>query len=133
MEAQIEMMFPGARKSDPLTSHMAAAEVHIRAGSQQWKLLEAFAKHPLRGLTDEEAGIETKLDQIKRCCYWKRCSELRQAGLIRASETETRLSTANKEQQVSYITEAGKRQLEVLSGEWEEVQKTEGGRQEVEL
>ncbi len=58
------------------------------------------------GLTDEEAGTVTGLADSPRCCYWKRCSELRQAGYI-SPTGGARASTAGELQQVCRITEAG--------------------------
>lgn len=98
-----------ARNSDPKTSKAAGASVVMRAGSQKHTLLCVYFL-ALNGLTDEEAGQTSGLAYKNKCCYWKRCSELRQAGLI-APTGETRLSSASEHQQVCAITEAGKRIL----------------------
>lgn len=100
-----------ARKSDPGTSKLAGASVAMRAGSQKHILLQAYA-NAITGLTDEEAGMNSGLAMRPKCCYWKRCSELRQAGFITVTG-ETRASSVGEQQQVCAITEAG---LEMLQG-----------------
>ena len=52
-----------------------------RAGSHRDRLLEVYAEHP-QGLTDEQAATYAGLTANPRSCWWKRCSELRQEGLI---------------------------------------------------
>lgn len=99
-----------ARKSDPHTSKAAGASVAVRAGSQKHKLLIAYG-NLTAGLTDEEAGINSGLAQMPKCCYWKRCSELRQAGFI-APIGITRASSVGEQQQVCAITEAGLKMLQ---------------------
>lgn len=94
-----------SRRSDPNTSKAAGASVAMRSGSQKQILLETYALTTL-GFTDEEAGINSGLAHRPKCCYWKRCSELRQAGLI-APNGQTRLSSVGEPQQVCVITEAG--------------------------
>jgi hypothetical protein len=96
---------PNARRSDPGTSKAAGVSVAMRAGSQKHILLQAYADLTA-GLTDEEAGHNSGLARKPKCCYWKRCSELRQAGLI-AVTGETRASSVGEQQQVCAITEAG--------------------------
>ena len=71
---------PNARTSDPITSHLGAADVEPRALTQRGRLLAAFRAHP-DGLTDEEAAI-LAVGVSYRSCWWKRCSELRDLGLI---------------------------------------------------
>lgn len=93
----------GARLDDPETSRQAVKDLTVRAGTQRHRLLEAYFQ--LHGATDEEAGKWAGLTENK-CCYWKRCSELRQAGYITPTG-ETRASTAGVEQQVCYITPLG--------------------------
>ena len=73
---------PLFRSSDPDTSVEGAKDVKPRQGSQMALLLSAYAQHRIFGLTDEQAGQESGLAQRPRCCYWKRCSDLRNAGLI---------------------------------------------------
>lgn len=95
----------GARDTDPDTSRAGTRTLGVRAGSQRHTLLAVYAG-TLFGFTDEEAGTTSGLARLPRCCYWKRCSELRQAGYIEPTG-DTRLSTAGEAQQVCRITEAG--------------------------
>jgi hypothetical protein len=92
-----------ARHTDPETSHMAA-KMPFRRNSQRHQLLTEYEKlPPSLGLTDEEAAEEAG---IFRGCPWKRCSELREMGLILPTG-EHRVSTMGAEQRVCRITEKG--------------------------
>jgi len=93
----------GVRANDPATSTKAAQNLSVRAGSQRAQLL---AQYDADSMTDEEAGHASGLAMLPKCCYWKRCSELRQAGYI-ATTGVTRTSSAGVEQQVCAITQAG--------------------------
>ena len=94
----------GVRANDGTTSKAGAKSLRVRAGSQRAKLLvEYFRTHDL---TDEEAGKMSNLASMPKCCYWKRCGELRQAGYITPTG-ETRTSSAGVEQQVCMITVEG--------------------------
>jgi hypothetical protein len=93
----------GVRRNDGATSGAGAKAMTVRAGSQRAKLLSRYA---YESLTDEEAGRVSGLSSLPKCCYWKRCSELRQAGYI-APTGETRVSSAGVEQQVCRITTLG--------------------------
>jgi hypothetical protein len=99
---------PLFRSADPITSVLGAGDVKPRRGSQQALLLAEYAHRD--GLTDEEAGLFSGLLSRPKCCYWKRCSELRAKGLI-AVTGETRLSSAGSAMQVCAITPAGKEAL----------------------
>jgi hypothetical protein len=99
---------PLFRSADPITSVLGAGDVKPRRGSQQALLLAEYAHRD--GLTDEEAGLFSGLLSRPKCCYWKRCSELRAKGLI-AVTGETRLSSAGSAMQVCAITEAGRNAL----------------------
>jgi hypothetical protein len=99
---------PLFRSADPITSVLGAGDVKPRRGSQQALLLAEYAYRD--GLTDEEAGLFSGLLSRPKCCYWKRCSELRAKGLI-AVTGETRLSSAGSAMQVCAITEAGRNAL----------------------
>ena len=101
---------PLFRDSDPDTSKEAGRLVQPRRGSQQHLLLQAYAERRL-GLTDEEAGDHTGLSANRKCCYWKRCSELRHAGLI-ADCNVRRNSSAGSPQMVCVITAKGIEALE---------------------
>lgn len=113
---QLELQFIAARTSDPATSQ-ANRDAYVRKMSQRdlllvtyynfWKLQhEPYAD----GMTDEEVGFATILNgesmYAQRACYWKRCSELRKNGFIRATG-ETRVSAAGQMQQVCQITPEG--------------------------
>lgn len=102
----------GVRGGDTATSRAPLPSLAVRAGSQRHKLLKQYAAAPY-GLTDEQAGQVSGLAELPRCCYWKRCSELRQAGFI-ASTGITRPSTAGEAQQVCVITDAGREALASL-------------------
>lgn len=93
------------RRSDPPTSRKACAAAAERAPSHKIVLLRCYRDAADLGLTDEEAGERSGLAELRRCCYWKRCSELRADGLIEPSGE--RLSSAGAAQMVCRITEAG--------------------------
>ena len=97
---------PLFRVTDPGTSAKGAKDVKPRRGSQTSLLLNMYASYKITGLTDEEAGIWTGLADMPKCCYWKRCSELRALGLI-ADTGNTRLSSAGSAMMVCRITVAG--------------------------
>ena len=99
---------PLFRSADPITSALGARDVKPRQGSQQQLLLAEYANRD--GLTDEEAGLFSGLAQRPKCCYWKRCSELRAKGFI-VPTGETRISSAGSAMQVCAITPAGKAAL----------------------
>jgi len=98
----------GVRRKDGTTSTGGAKAMTVRAGSQRAILLAAYDSNVY--LTDEEAGNVSGLAMLPKCCYWKRCSELRQAGYIRPTG-KTRTSSAGVEQQVCEITDEGSRVL----------------------
>lgn len=100
----------GSRRRDPGTSKAGAVDVTIRAGSQRFKLLTAYANAPLatHGLTSDQARERAKISE--RSCYWKRVSELHAAGLIMtAGERE---GDAGSKQTVYAITMKGVQALE---------------------
>lgn len=101
-----------ARASDPGTSRKASENVKLRSGSQRAKLLKAYAEAEW-GLTDEQAGQASGLAD-KGACWWKRCSELRQADLIRFTGG-TRMASSGEQQMVCSITDAGKVMLNGLA------------------
>jgi hypothetical protein len=98
---------PLFRSADPITSVEGAKDVKPRRTSQAMLLLAEYLKG---GLTDEEAGMASGLALKPKCCYWKRCSELRAGGFI-IPTGETRLSTAGSSMQVCEITEVGEEAL----------------------
>ena len=75
---------PLFRAQDTPTSRAGASHVRLRLHSQQAVLLAVYAHtDALAGITDEEAGERSGLAAQPRCCYWKRCSELRHKGFIK--------------------------------------------------
>lgn len=99
-----------ARSTDPDTSHRATEEIKVRAGTQRAKLLQAFALTPDFGLTDEEAALTADGVPL-RSEYAKRCSELREAGLIEPTG-ETRKGGSGQDRMVSWITAKGRAWIE---------------------
>jgi hypothetical protein len=101
-------LFSWARSTDPQTSKNVSKKLDakLRWGSQRHLVLKTYAENPL-GLIDEEAGEISGLRSNRSCCYWKRCSELRQMGLIEDTG-ETRKSESGNDQIVSKITFQGK-------------------------
>lgn len=90
-----------ARNSDPQTSRKAATkENRIRWGSQCFKLLEAYIG---ADLIDEEAARVSGVLAYARS-WWRRCSDLRQQGLIEPTGEE-RMSSAGSPQMVCRITD----------------------------
>lgn len=100
---------PLFRSADPITSALGAEDVKPRRSSQAMLLLAEYGKH-LDGLTDEEAGLFSGLLSRPKCCYWKRCSELRAKGFI-APTGATRLSSAGSAMQVCALTNEGHKAL----------------------
>ena len=91
-----------ARKDDPSTSHAAARVAKFNAGSQKHSLLVAYATND-EGLTDEQAASASNLLHVG---FWKRCSELRNAGYIERTG-DVRVASSGMAQDVCRITEAG--------------------------
>jgi hypothetical protein len=102
------------RPTDPATSHAAAAsrKNRIRWGSQRHLLLNEYVKG---NLTDEEAGKASGLYE-QRACFWKRCGELRDLGLI-CDSGMTRTSDSGNEVMVCSITYRGLSVLEAVEAE----------------
>jgi hypothetical protein len=101
---------PLFRSTDPATSRQGAKDVLPRRDSQQGQLLRVYGENRIYGLTDEQAGNLSGLAQKPKCCYWKRCSELRQKGLIEDTGQEA-LSSAGSSMMVCRLTEKGARLL----------------------
>lgn len=92
-----------SRTTDPATSHSAAKAVTVRAGTQRARLLIAFMELP--DATDEEAM--ERADGVSPFSeYSKRCSELREVGMIKPTG-ETRPGISGQARIVSVITERG--------------------------
>lgn len=99
-----------SRRTDPSTSHEAAASVVVTGENQRGLLLKAFQGRygddpDDPGLTDEEA-MNRAVGVTAWSEYAKRCSELRDAGLIEATG-ETRKGESGRARIVSRITDAG--------------------------
>ena len=105
------IIIPMFRNSDPATSKKAAVGASKRAPSQQTVLLKAYRGG--RGLTDEEAGVITGLAFKPKCCYWKRCSELRTMGFI-VTTGDFAKSSAGELQRICKITALGQAHLQTL-------------------
>ena len=101
-------VIPAARATDPPTSNDGIHDVVVRAGSQQRKLLLAYASRPM-GLTAEEAGEIAGLN-VPGCCYWRRCSNLLAEGLIEDTFQEREASTGSM-QRVCSLTAKGRRAI----------------------
>jgi hypothetical protein len=102
----------GVRRNHSATSGAGAKAITVRSGSQRATLLASYYVHD--DLTDEEAGKVSGLSDLPKCCYWKRCGELRQAGYIKITGA-TRVSSAGVEQQVCAITDDGIKALADLA------------------
>ena len=94
-----------ARRKDPTTSHEAAAKLST-ALSHCATLLETYQRES-RSLTDEEASRITGLEGA-----WKRCSDLRNQGLIRPIEKRT--ASTGRRVQACIITQEGRDTLSKL-------------------
>ena len=92
-----EQLSFGARASDPVTSQAAARKPR---DTQRLKVLRAYLHGPL---TDEESAVWSGVRG-----GWRRCSELRQLGLI-VPTGQTRDSSMGSAMQVCQITEEGRR------------------------
>lgn len=101
-----------SRSTDPETSHAAAREIRVKAGSQRARLLQAFMLFDQFGGTDEQAMIACRNYGVSPTSeYAKRCSELREGGFIEATG-ETRAGSAGPQRIVSRITDKGRRWIQ---------------------
>ena len=101
------------RRDDHATSIAGANSVAYRAGSQKERLLRAYRYAGADGLTDEEACVLAGISL--RSCYWKRCSELREDGVI-ASLGRSRPGDAGVPRIVCAITSDGEQVWRVAQG-----------------
>ena len=83
---------PLFRSSDPETSRQVNP---MRVGSHRAILLAIYADATL-GLTDEEASTRALSQGHEIRGYWKRCSDLRTAGLIQDLGIRRGLSTGSQ-------------------------------------
>ena len=100
------------RTGDYATSRAGAKAVQPRAGSQKARLLRAFASGGPDGLPDDEAAFRAGLPATS--CYWKRCGELRAAGLITYTGG-SKPGRAGVERMLSVITVYGRETLKGMS------------------
>lgn len=114
--SQVARTIP-SRRTDPGTSHAAAESIAVTGDNQRGLLLKAFRAmagdtpdDP--GLTDEEAANRA-VGVTLWSEYAKRCSELRDAGLI-APTGMTRKGDSGRQRIVSAITDLGVQTLKNL-------------------
>lgn len=99
-----------SRTTDPATSHAAAREIKVKAGSQRAHLLRAFnaiSQYTDKGLTDEEAA-QIAVHVSMGSEYSKRCSELREAGYIEPTGETRANGSSGLQRIVSRITDKGR-------------------------
>lgn len=102
-------LFPVSRDSDPATSKIAEAMIHAKRPTQMLLILHCY----LRGdLTDEQASDEA---QIRH--GWKRCADLRNAGLIEPTG-RTIIGKAGTPVMVCKITRYGRWVIENSEADW---------------
>jgi hypothetical protein len=100
-----------SRSTDPGTSHAAAREIRVKAGSQRAHLLwRFFLVDDEYGSTDEQAMFYAEAVS-PTSEYAKRCSELREGGFIEPTG-ETRAGSAGPQRIVSRITAKGRQWIE---------------------
>lgn len=93
-----------SRNTDPGTSHAATTAITVKANTQRARLLVAFSA--LADATDEEA-MEKAEGVSPMSEFAKRCSELRDGGLIETTG-EARTGSSGVPRIVSRITDAGR-------------------------
>jgi hypothetical protein len=96
--------FPAlSHNDDPQTSKDAARMAPIKRGTDRYKMLAAYARAPIMGLTDDEAGA---LAGVVGYNCRRRASELRTKRLI-APTGITRTTESGAQAQVCSITDRG--------------------------
>lgn len=98
---------PSARRTDPPTSHQAAAANQLIRRKDRWDVLAAHFEHSIGGLTDFELAA---ILQRQQTSVGKRRGELRDVGLIEALH-DRRPAPSGSAAIVWRITEAGKRAI----------------------
>jgi hypothetical protein len=97
---------------DQPTSIAGAKDVKPRAGSQCFKLLRIYGQsYP--GISDYNDFEAARAAGLLKSCYWKRCGELRDKGLIEVVYNEdaselTRMGDMGSLRKVCAITPKGK-------------------------
>ena len=109
---------PGrTRAGDHSSSRKGAASVRMRAGSQKALLLLAHLRRYPGSLSDVDAAVNAGLYHDRQTCWWKRCGELREAGLIEFTGEEVKSATTGETVKTSRLTEAGRALAEKLAAE----------------
>lgn len=106
---QFNLFGPGARDTDPETSHLAAGKTPSLRASDRRHALLLHATHP-NGLTDFELG---RLMERQQTSAGKRRGELRDGGLIEDGG-HRRPAPSGSSAIVWRITEAGVRMADAL-------------------
>lgn len=116
--ARIEGTDPAklARRDGSITSEKAAEVASYRSKSQKSMLLVEYVRCGDGGLTDEEAAERAGLLQRPRCCWWHRCGDLVEDGMIEPIE-EVRILSTGMEGRVCVPTEQGRQVALRLMGE----------------
>lgn len=107
-ETALEPRLGTTRRSDPATSHQAAADNAVRSGSQRHRVLGFLEWRTSDGATDYE--ISEKLGLLRSSAA-KRRGELTELGLVEDSGGE-RLTDAGSRAIVWRITKAGRSLME---------------------
>ena len=100
VEVELPLFAAQARATDPQTSRDAAAALDID-GETYRRLLDAFRSSGDAGMTDEEAITAAGLDEARG--WWKRCSELRNAGAIVPTGETRRSPTTGRARMVCRV------------------------------
>lgn len=108
-DQQMLVLFPVARGTDPWTSKFAASMIDAKRPTQMLMVLRAFSEGDL---TDEQAAEVTGIKG-----GWKRCADLRNAGLIEPTG-RTLIGHAGMPVMVSRITESGHHVLSKTRADW---------------
>jgi hypothetical protein len=96
----------GVRLTDPYCSHLGAAAVFGRSGNQRRKLFQSYMD--LGALTDYDAAAWAgMLGGPRTPCYWKRCGELRDRGVIQFNGRRQLTTGSDVPRGVSELTPLG--------------------------
>lgn len=96
-----------ARAGGSETTKRAATAASYRSKSQKAQLLAAYVQEGEGGLTDEQAADRAGLLQRPRCCWWHRCSDLVDDGMIEPLEGVTRKLSTGMDGRVCVPTAQG--------------------------
>lgn len=112
-------MLNNVRNTDPESSKRAARSIKNRQNHMD-KLLKSFADG--EALINEEAfdRAVARGEMSPKSCGWRRCTDLREAGLIEWAKIDdviiTKRSSMGRFCQASWITPKGKARLAELEG-----------------